>query len=150
MVVPEIAWVCSSFILYEHYNDCSITAHFVCVDAPTLLEIMTMKGTDRNNLRVIGTIAAGNYMTFGMCLLQDKNGVLVDLHKRNHIHEGVESVVQAILRKWLTSDAPTRTYQHLIECLRQSELGALAESIANTAEGNYANILLGSHGSAFL
>ena len=43
---------------------------------------------------------------------------------------------EAILQKWLTSDAPTRTYQHLIECLRQSELGALAELIANTTGTN--------------
>ena len=41
-------------------------------------------------------------------------------------------VTKEILKKWLTSDAPTRTYQHLIECLRQSELGALAELIAGT------------------
>ena len=41
----------------------------------------------------------------------------------------------AILQKWLGSDAPTRTYGHLIECLRKSELRALAEHIANAIEG---------------
>ena len=44
-------------------------------------------------------------------------------------------VTRAILQKWVTSDAPTRTYQHLIDCLRQSELGALAELIENTIIG---------------
>ena len=47
------------------------------------------------------------------------------------VSKGAESVTKEILKKWLTSDAPTHTYQHLIECLRQSELGALAEVIAN-------------------
>ena len=49
--------------------------------------------------------------------------------------EGVEAVTQSIIKKWLTSGAPTRSYQHLIECLRQSELGALAEEIATNTTG---------------
>ena len=90
------------------------------------------------------TIAAGDYTTFGMCLLQDENGLAINLIKRNHIHDGVESVTEAILQKWLTSDAPARTYQHLIECLRQSELGALAELIESTlvAQGKFANVMV--------
>ena len=88
-----------------------------------------MKGADGEPLRVIETIAAGNYKMFGMHLLQDKNGAMIDLLKKNHIYNGAESVTQAILQKWLTSDAPTCTYQHLIECLRQSELGALADQL---------------------
>ena len=94
---------------------------------------MEMKGTDGKNLKVIPRIAAGNYMMFGMRLLQDENGDQVELVKRDHRQDGTESVTQAIIKKWLTSGAaPTRTYQHLIECLRQSELGALAEEIAIT------------------
>ena len=88
-----------------------------------------MKGADGNPLKVIETIAAGNYKIFGMYLLRDDNGAMVDLIERDQIIKGAASVTQAILQKWLTSDAPTRTYQHLIECLRQSGLGALAELI---------------------
>ena len=91
-----------------------------------------MKGADGKPLKIVQKIAAHDYTTFGMCLLQDENGEEVALIEKNHINKGAESVTQAILQKWLTSDAPTRTYQHLIECLRQSELGALAELIANT------------------
>ena len=91
-----------------------------------------MKGADGKPLKIIQKIAAHDYTTFGMCLLQDENGDEVDLLKKNHINDGAESVTEAIIKKWLRSDAPTRTYQHLIECLRQSELGALAELIANT------------------
>ena len=107
-----------------------------CVDqhdaTPTLLKLKTMKEANGKPLKIIPTIAAHDYTTFGMCLLQDENGQAIDLLKRNHIHDGgAESVTQAILQKWLTSDAPTRTYKHLIECLRQSELGALAASMTN-------------------
>ena len=100
--------------------------------APTLLKLKTMKGADGKPLKIVQRIASHDYTTFGMCLLQDENGEEVALIEKNHINKGAESVTQAILQKWLTSDAPTRTYQHLIECLRQSELGALAELIANT------------------
>ena len=91
-----------------------------------------MKGADGKPLKIVQTIAAHDYTTFGMCLLQDENGEEIALLKRNHIHDGAESVTEAILQKWLTSDAPTPTYQHLIECLRQSELGALAEQLITT------------------
>ena len=63
-------------------------------------------------------------------------GYQVELVKRDHRQDGTESVTQAIIKKRLTSGAaPTCTYQHLIECLRQSELGALAEDIANITAG---------------
>ena len=91
-----------------------------------------MKGPDGKPLKIIQTIAAGDYMTFGMYLLQDENGVEVELIEKNNIHKGTDGVTQSILQKWLTSGAAlTRTYQHLIECLGQSELGALADNIAN-------------------
>ena len=91
-----------------------------------------MKGADGKPLKIVQKIAAHDYTTFGMCLLQDENGEEVTLLKRNHIHSGAESITEAFLQKWLTSDAPTRTYQHLIECLRESELGALAEQLITT------------------
>ena len=107
-------------------------------DAPTLtiLELMDMEGADGKNLRIIPRIAAGDYVMFGIRLLQDENGDQVELVKRDHRQDGTESVIQAIIRKWLTSGAaPT---QYLIECLRKSGLGALAKDIANAiaCEGN--------------
>ena len=94
-----------------------------------------MKGADGKPLNIIPRIAAGKYKTFGMCLLQDENGEVVGLLKKTHAHDGPEGITDAMIQKWLTSGSPTRTYQHLIECLRQSELGALAEDIANTTAG---------------
>ena len=101
----------------------------MCVgsDTPTLLKLKTMKGPDGKLLKIVQTIAANDCTTFGMCLLQDENGDEVALLKK--IHDGPESVTDAIIRKWLKSDVPTRTYQHFIECLKVADLGALAELI---------------------
>ena len=99
----------------------------------TILKLMDMKGADGKNLKVIPRIAAGDYVMFGMRLLQDENGDQVELIKRDHRQDGTESVIQAIIRKWLESGAaPT---QDLIECLRKSGLGALAKDIANALAG---------------
>ena len=108
------------------------TCHKPTLEKLTLLNLKTMKGADGKPLKIVHKIAAHDYTTFGMCLLQDENGEEVELLKKKHIYDGPESVTEAIIKKWLTSDAPTRTYQHLIECLRQSELGALAELIGQT------------------
>ena len=100
---------------------------------PTLLKLKTLKTGDGKSLKIIQTITAGDYDTFGMLLLQDENGAAVKILKKDNIHDGTESVTQAILQHWLeTSDSSTHTYQHLIECLRQSELGTLADLIADT------------------
>ena len=118
---------------------------------------MKMKGADGKPLNVIGTITASNYKKFGIHLLQDANGARVDLIEKNQISKGAENVTLAILQNWLESDAPTRTYQHLIECLRQTELGALAELIANATEGiptynetSYSLYMYDSHGRSEL
>ena len=100
---------------------------------------MEMKERDGSDLKVVETIAAGNYKLFGMHLLHDANSVTVDLLKKNHIHEGAESITMAIIQKWLTDASPAApcTYQHLIKCLRRSRrLGALADSIAAVVGGN--------------
>ena len=103
---------------------------------PSLLKLKTMKGADGTALRIIPRIAAGDFMTFGMCLLQDENGVEVDVLEKKHAHDGPEGITDAVIKKWQTSGAAptpvTRTWQHFMECLRQSGLGALAEDITNT------------------
>ena len=89
-----------------------------------------MRGGNGEPLNIVQKIAAGDYMTFGMYLIQDTNGDKVELIKRDHKQDGADSVTQAILKKWLTSDAPTCTYDHMMKCLRDSDLGALADDIA--------------------
>ena len=108
---------------------CEFVHCFYADATPTLLKLKMMKGADSKPLKIIETVAAGDYVTFGMCLLQDENGEQVGLIERDQINKGTEAVTRTIIQKWLTSGAPTRTYQHLIECLRLSELGTLAEQI---------------------
>ena len=104
---------------------------------PNVLKIKTMEGDDGKPLNIVQEIAAGDYMTFGMCLLQDENGHEVDILRKDNISEGAEAITQSILKKWLTSgSAPTRTYQHLMECLRKCKLCTLADNIAD-ATGDY-------------
>ena len=110
---------------------CACVCSFHTDATPTLLKLKTMKGRDGKPLKIIETIVAGDYMMFGMCLLRDENGEQIRLIMKDHINEGAKDITEEILQKWLTSGvAPTRTYQHLIECLEQSELGTLAEQIA--------------------
>lgn len=101
---------------------------------PTLLKLKTMKGADSKPLKIIQKVAAGDYMTFGMLLLQDENGEEVGIIEKDYIHKGAEGITQAIIKKWLATGADNCTYQHLKECLRQSGLGALADLI-NIVEG---------------
>ena len=97
-----------------------------------------MTGTNGEPLKIILTIAAGDYVTFGMYLLQDENGDEVEVIERDHKAEGAESITKAILKKWLRSGGPTCTYQHLIQCLENSSLGALANNIeAIVGKGNH-------------
>ena len=101
-----------------------------------------MRGENGEPLDIVQKIAAGDYMTFGIYLLQDENGDEVELIKKDHKQNGAESVTQAILRKWLISGGPTCTYHHLIECLRDSDLGALAEEITTAIFGKGNCILM--------
>ena len=102
-------------------------------DKPTLLQLVNMKWVDGKPLDVIGWIAA-NYYTFGMNLLQDENGVKVDVIKRNHTLEGAEAITQEIVKKWLSDGGSRCTYLHLVECLRKSGLGTLADEISGQLE----------------
>ena len=99
-----------------------------------LLQLKKMKGVDGSHLKIIQKIAAGDYETFGMCLLQDRNGEKVELIKKNNREEGAKHITQAVLKEWLR-DGPERSYDHLIECLRESEQGALADDIAERITG---------------
>ena len=95
---------------------------------PTVLDLAKMKGVDERSLNVIGKIA-GNYYDFGMNLLQDSNGVEVDIIVNNHIHHGTVAIAREILRKWICRGGSTCTYQYLMDRLRESELGSLADEM---------------------
>ena len=92
-----------------------------------------MKRMNGQPLNVIRQITV-QYYTFGMNLLQDDNGVEVDIIKGDYIQEGKEAIARAILMKWLRDGGPTCTYSHLVDCLRKSGLGPLAEEISGQLE----------------
>ena len=97
-------------------------------DTPTFHQLLSMKGVDGKPLNVIRRITV-NYYTFGVILLQDDNGEKVDVIERDH--KEAEAITREILKKWLRDGGPRCTYPHLMDCLRKSELGALADSIAH-------------------
>ena len=109
-------------------------------DKPTLLQLVNMKLVDGKPLNVTGKIAA-NYYNFGMNLLQDENGVEVAVIERNH--KEAEAITRVILMKWLGDGGPTCTYQHLVECLKKSGLGALADDISGQLGGEVAHERVG-------
>ena len=88
-----------------------------------------MKDPSGKPLNIIRRIAVGDYETFGMHLLQDENGLEVKLIEKDNTNKGAESITHDILQKWLTCGHSPRTYQHLIECLKLSEMCALADLI---------------------
>ena len=128
-----------SFLIFTQFYfillNLFIIFYYLVGSRPTVLEIRMMKGIDGRRLKIIETIAAGGYMTFGMCLLNDENGDEVELIEKDHSSKGADGITQAILKKWLKKDAPTRTYKHLVECLKQSDHGALADDISNSLVG---------------
>ena len=71
------------------------------------------------------------YKVWNKCLLQDEYGEEIRLIKRN-INKGAESITRTIYHTEMADKCMahlatyTCTYQHLMECLRQSELGVLA------------------------
>ena len=89
-----------------------------------------IKGPD--GLSVIDTIAAGDYETFGMELLKDDNGQRIDLITKDL---SSKKATEAVLKEWLTGTIPDthpRTYRHLVVCLKEAGMGALADHIHRT------------------
>ena len=92
-------------------------------------------GKDGRPVKIIQKIAAGNFKDFGMYLLNDEDMTDVDNLERNHCREGTEGITEAIIKKWLDTGTTPRTYKHLIKCIKDCELGALAEKIENALSG---------------
>ena len=90
-----------------------------------------MKGVDGNPLNIIKRIAGAgpNYDLFGALLLSDPQQVEVNVIKMQYKSDGPETVIKEFAQKWLTKGGPTCTYEHFIDCVKEYELGDLAELI---------------------
>ena len=102
-----------------HASRYNITAD----DLPNVLDLQKIKGAD--GLNVYATIGANEYKTFGLFLLNDKNGQKVDLIDRKHRADGASAIVRGIFDDWLR-EGTGQTYQHVIDCLKQAGMGAFA------------------------
>eukprot|EP00731_Ephydatia_muelleri_P005504 Em0002g1680a len=70
-----------------------------------------------------------NYSTFGIFLLNDDNGTLVDALKSQHLLNA-ENITTAILQRWLEGKGKTPvSWATLIGALRQATLNTLADQI---------------------
>ena len=113
-------------------------------DKPTILCLKDIKGSD--GLNVIDTIAANDYRSFGQRLLEDDNGQRIDLYEKNYMANGCSSVVDNILKDWIKQGS-TPTYRRLIDCLRESGMGAFAEEIEAMAKKGTGNITVPNGGT---
>ena len=97
----------------------------ICIgDKPKILMLKKLKAPD--GLSIIESIAAKDYTTFGMYLLDDDNGNKVDMIKKSNPNAEVPAVVDAIIRAWLDVTDPVPTYSHFVECLKDAGMGALS------------------------
>ena len=99
-------------------------------DEPTIARLKDIK--NRDGLNVIDTIAANDYRSFGLRLLEDDNGKKIGLIEKDNKANGCSSVVEKILQEWL--EQKNATYRRLIDCLRESGMGAFAERIEAMAK----------------
>ena len=76
-------------------------------------------------MNAIETIAANDYESFGMFLLNDINGNRVDLIKEDV--SGATRITTKIIQTWLKTTGTPHTYRYLIECVRKAGMGAFAE-----------------------
>ncbi len=72
------------------------------------------------------------YKVFGVLLLRDTQGAIVDRMERDHPHDTLEVSTQ-VLQLWIAGRGrrPT-TWITLIDCLRDAELNTLADDIEET------------------
>ena len=105
---------------------------YPCVSSPigepsiALLMTFPSRGGPINIIQRIGV----NYSTFGIFLLNDDNGTLVDALKSEH-HHNAENITTAIFQKWLEGMGKKPvSWATLIAALRQATLNTLADQIA--------------------
>ena len=70
----------------------------------------------------------GNYHTFGIFLLNDQTGGIVDTFREQY-HGDAESVVRRILREWLEGRGLPVTWDSLINALRDTNLLTMVHRI---------------------
>ena len=70
-----------------------------------------------------------HYRQFGILLLQDDRGNLVDTIVHDELNYGAVNINLSILQKWLNGRGKPSTWSSLIQVLRDIELSVLAHDI---------------------
>ena len=97
---------------------------FFSGDAPSLPDLLRLKVPQQ-----IGA----HYKVFGTFLLNDETGSRVDAIKRAPLSEP-EDIVINILQEWIAGRGKPRTWQALIETLKECELTVLTDKIQRWIE----------------
>ena len=92
---------------------------------PTMPELTQLNVASKwGHIRIKDRIA-GRFQDVGTCLLNDKNGNMLDSIERDH--DRVHDRVAAMFRLWLQSKG--HTWSQLIECLNVAQFQFLADEI---------------------
>ena len=96
--------------------------NFTCIsgECPTLPELLRLKVPQQ---------VGANYSTFGILLLNDETGSRVDAIEDEYRGKP-EKITRKILQEWLEGKGLPRTWESLVQTLRETELSDLADQIA--------------------
>ena len=122
------------FTHITYYN--TIFAH--ADDTPTMPELTQLNMTNEwGHIRIKDRIA-GHLQDVGTCLLNDKNGNMLDSIERDY--DCIHDKVTEMFRLWLQGqgqkdDAKSITWSKLIKCLNVAQLQSLADEIKSVLCG---------------
>ena len=97
--------------------------------APTLQAALSFWCSARQRAINIPQEIGVSYRQFGILLLEDDRGNLVDTIIHDERSNGVLNINLTILQKWLQGTGKPPTWSSLIEVLRDSELNVVAQDI---------------------
>ncbi len=103
----------------------------VYIDATPTLDCLLRFPAKRGHINVPEMIGV-KYKVFGVLLLRDTQGAVVDRIERDHPHDTLEVSTQ-VLQLWIAGRGrrPT-TWSTLTDCLRDADLNTLAADIEET------------------
>ena len=94
-------------------------------DSPSMPELLSFSAKKWNIAVEVGT----KYLQFGIFLLDDKNGTIVDALEREH-HWNAERINMAILQKWLQGNGIKPVmWSTLVTVLQTINMNVLANDI---------------------
>jgi hypothetical protein len=98
---------------------------------PSLVELLSFP-TKHGNINIPKEIGI-KYDTFGILLLKDRTGAMVDGIELKHLKDSVKINIE-ILKKWIRGEAGEKpvSWRTLITCLRNSGMSTLASDIQQT------------------